>query len=610
MRVAHIGWLCSSHLRRRAEAFAAEGLDTLVITDRVPPGYDWRAKGLSVETLPAELACDPPAQAAWLDDLLVGRRVDLLHIHSTHFPAALGFFCKSVPRVTSIWDFVYSRDRVAPLFHRVILDELFKGTISEYVSFSSRVVMDKWLNRGFPAKRAFWHSWGVDRGCFRPVRDELKLSRVRRELGVEPGEKIIFSPRTTSLPANVDLVLQAMSRVGERVRARCIVTGHMIPQETRYYEALLKDERIRRHVTFIDPIRDKQALNLVYNAASAVVSLHSNDNNPATVLETMAAGSVPVIGESETVEYWVKDGGNGFVVRTRDLDDLTRCLVLALSLPEQTRRAWAGYNADKIAAEADFGRTLKQAVKDYGRMCADRKARIDYLRAPFYRGLLLDIAGRGEAALDEYLAACGSGCESAFLADLISEKRDLAVGEPGAERFHLARADQKVLDACLASRKDRASLVRDLEYPKSLFRHDFLAGMYPLVKQGRVEEFIDLVGMIARRFNTGRAEWLAESVNWFGRKWGMWDFCADLLGLCEDGGSSLAGYAVETARALGPGDLRREGLLKKALAWTEEPVTHIAGWLDEKFRREAREQCLDMLGDTDAARTAEIGVRT
>ncbi|MBW1962721.1 MAG: glycosyltransferase [Deltaproteobacteria bacterium] len=594
MKIAHIGWLISSHLRRRAEALARRGLDTLVITDQIPNNYDGRSKGLKIAVLPESFRTDPLSLVSWVEEQLGANNIQLLHIHSTHFPASLGFFCSKVPRIISIWDFFSSWDCVSPLFHTVILKELFNGSISEHVSFSSKVVLDEWLKRGFPEQRAHWHSWGVDLEVFHPIQDASDIQNLKLSLGILPDEKVIFSPRTPSLPANNDLLLKAIPIVNKSVKVRCIITGHSIPQETRYLEQLMKQEDIRSKIIFLDTIQDERKLSLLYQMASVVVSLHSSDHNPATVLEAMASGAVMVVNESNSVEYWIKHNENGFVVKTRDLPGLITTLIQALTLPRKQKQLWQHHNVRKIHREANFEKTLVQVISDYYRIIKEPRACRSIIHEPFYHGLLFDIMNQHTLALRAYQKARSSGFRHHFLEELIQEKKDYLNRAADAASFHRRRASKEIIEICAKPRSRWVEAIQRLPYPKSLFRHDYIAGLFSLVKENRIDDYLYFIKLISNHFKTCEVQWIAETVNWFGCKWKLWDFCADLLLNYQEGGTSLAIYALKTAEALGEQNSRWEPLLSRVLDWTNSSIDAIHPELDRVYRKEVRDTCLRM----------------
>ncbi len=603
-RVAHIGWLASSHLRRRAGELARRGVPTVVFTDSLPQHLHKAALPYQVEILPSELYSQPFELVKWIEQRLYAHDIHLLHIHSTHFPAALGFFVRTIPRITSIWDFVHSKDSVSPLYHRVFLDELLAGRLSEAISFSSSVLHERWISEGFPESRAFWHSWGVDSRYFRPAENRDEIDCLRQELGIASDQKIIFSPRTPSLPANVDLLLQALTQLKD---VHCIVTGHAFPPEARYLERLVRRRGIAEKVHFIDTVRQQETLSLHYQLADLVVSLHSNDHNPATVLEAMASGSLVLINESDTVEYWIKDGRNGLVARTRDLKHLVRKISQALDLSHDLQERWRRYNQEKVSSQANFHNTISSLIDHYRLI---RELPSPSPCSSFHRGLLADLCNRLEEALFWYRKAEGQVERSHYLPMLAHEKMDLLAKRRAIARFHMRRANPLILKLADLPRRKWSLQLQSLSYPKSLYRHDVIAGFYPLMEADRLEDILVLTELLAQRFHTDTLEWQAECINWFGNRWGLHERCANLLLLIKDGGTSLGIHALSTARALGQEHRHYEGLLQRAARWTSSPISFLHPDLDRRYRRKVHEESIRLLSTGQNTKSAlRLGMR-
>ncbi len=579
-RVAHIGWLVSCHLARRAQGLADLGLEQLVITDSIPAHLQGRSLPYRVAVLPAGLRARPLEAVAWVEEQLAAFGADALHIHSTHFPAVLGMFCRTVPRMTTIWDFVYSRDPVSPLWHRAILDDLRSGAAAEIVSFSSRVVMEEWTGQGLDPARARWHSWGLDPEVFAP-RPESVRAGLRARLGLDPARKIVLSSRTPSLPANVDLLLQAMPRLS--TDAHCLVTGHVMPPESRYLEPLALRPEIADRLTFLDCLRDNAALADLYATADVVVSLHANDHNPATVLETMACGRIPLVAPAATVEYWVRDGETGFVTPPRGLDGLVTTLDRALSLAPEVRDEMGRRGRERILAEANFHATLARVRDDY--VCLAGMARASRSLDERRLGLLHDACGCEAEALTFYRAAAGNNGHGPALRGLLEEKL-AATGTPDPGLFHAARHDPTTRALATAPTHERADTAARLSTPMHLYWHDHLAGLHPLAAAGDVAGYLDCLGHMQRAMHVRPEVFVGESVNWYGGRWGMWSFCAELLLASTAAGGCLTDAAARTLAAL-PGDDPRAGELAARLdAWGKREFGFIHPELDRRFRKE------------------------
>lgn len=621
LTVAHIGWIASCHLKRRVDALAARGVRGVVFTDHVPEHFRPAAHDFALEVLPRELRRRPLELVGWLEDRLAAHGADLLHAHSTHFPAALAYFVRSVPVINSIWDFVHSRDPFSPLHHRAILGELAAGRFADAVSFSSRSLMDDWIADGYPAERAYWQSWGVNLKVFVPGRHAAEAARLRQRLGIGEDELMVLSPRTPSLPANNDIAMRAVARLRSKHPVRLVITGHHIPREFRYVERLTRRQDVQDGVIFLDTIRNDRDIATLYEASDLVLSLHNNDFNPATVLESFAMRRTVVVNHLKTVNWWAIDGENAFSVPARDLDATVDAMDRALSLPRQERLLMGAMGRARVTTWGDFHKTMDAVPGHYRHLLAQGPRRAERL-SPYDRAMLFDICGQHEEALLHYRRAArpqavaqpepGAGPQAAaqdesrtLSLDLLREKQAMTSADRGLEYFCNERSQSAVAAMCYAPRhlwKDMAAKLPSA--PMSLFRHDFCAGLLPLLQTRDHGRLLEIVRLLAARYDTDLPEWLGETLSLFGRRFGLWRECADLLLALDDFGPALAVFCVEAARALGPDHDDYAPLLHRALDWTVDGLAHINSGLDREFRLDVREQARELLGrvpDTAAA---------
>ncbi len=588
-RIAHIGWLASCHLRRRAEALSAMGCAEVVYTDNIPDYLDISSLPYTVQVLPPELADKPLALLDWLNEDLSSRNIDILHSHSTHYPACLGFFCSGVVRVNSIWDFVYSKDPLSPLYHRAVLEGLESGQFAEAISFSSPVVRNEWLDRGMSPKRAVLHSWGVDLDIFRPV-DESEVMQLRKKLGIASDELVILSSRTTSLPANLDILIKSVAKLRESLPVRLVVIGGVVTREARYLEGLLSQKEVRDAVIFSGSLCSDLALRTYYQMATFVASIHSNDHNPATVLESLAMRTPVVTCDIPTVSYWAREGETGFVVPHRDVEATTNVLRDALGLDDEALQEMGRIGHELVLSEANFPKTLSQVKTDYDRLAEMPKAKpLD----EYGMGLLYDMRGFIERAADLYDQG-GLGETPELVDELLREKQALLSTERDLEYFCVQRAQPGVVNMAQSPESEWTDLAQLLPPPLSLFRHDFITGVYPLLKTDP-ERCLSLLSVLADHFDCDLRDWLAEAVQWFGAVLGLWKECGKLLMVAENGGSTLAIHALGCARTIGVEGSLYIPLLERAVVWSTPSIEHIAPELDKLFRVKTHGEAVALL---------------
>ncbi len=98
---------------------------------------------------------------------------------------------------------------------------------------------------------------------------------------------------------------------------------------------------------------------------SVSVSIH--DGTPNTLLEAMACGCFPIVGDLESLREWITPGINGFLVEPSKPQALAEAVLLALDKPDLRSKA-KEINLDLIRERAEVGLVRSQIEVFYRRM--------------------------------------------------------------------------------------------------------------------------------------------------------------------------------------------------------------------------------------------------
>jgi glycosyltransferase involved in cell wall biosynthesis len=118
------------------------------------------------------------------------------------------------------------------------------------------------------------------------------------------------------------------------------------------------------HAVRLDPPFMHAQMGDVFRAAQVIVSPSIHDGTPNSLLEGMACGCFPVVGDLESIREWITHGQNGFLVDPNDPQSIADAILIALER-EDLRREAAGLNAKVISARAEYGTNMEKAVGFY-----------------------------------------------------------------------------------------------------------------------------------------------------------------------------------------------------------------------------------------------------
>jgi glycosyltransferase involved in cell wall biosynthesis len=108
----------------------------------------------------------------------------------------------------------------------------------------------------------------------------------------------------------------------------------------------------------------------LFRQAQVVVSPSTHDGTPNTLLEAMACGCFPVVGDIESLREWITPGKNGFLVDPADPQGLAEAILIGLQNPELRAQAHK-QNARLIAERAEYHEVMRQAAEFYRLLILD-----------------------------------------------------------------------------------------------------------------------------------------------------------------------------------------------------------------------------------------------
>lgn len=187
---------------------------------------------------------------------------------------------------------------------------------------------------------------GVDFAVYRPGRDALTR------------DPLIVYPRGLAPSVRIDTLIRALSLL-ERAesssapQAMLLVQSAFVRVVTGMVEAVgLSGDRVR-----VMPMVDQDTWVALLQRAAVMVSPSLSDGTPNSMLEAMACGAFPVMGDLASIREWIRPGVNGLLFDPTNPQQLATCLHEALTNADLRRSAQA-VNAELVRARADRARIM------------------------------------------------------------------------------------------------------------------------------------------------------------------------------------------------------------------------------------------------------------
>ena len=132
---------------------------------------------------------------------------------------------------------------------------------------------------------------------------------------------------------------------------------------------LVDELGISEHVSLL-PRQTRSKMADLFRQSRVVISPSTHDGTPNTLLEAMACGCLPVVGDIESLREWITPGFNGLLIDPNDPRDIAKAILTALNQDDLYGRA-RSYNVNLIAERAEYGNIMDAALKFYRELIAE-----------------------------------------------------------------------------------------------------------------------------------------------------------------------------------------------------------------------------------------------
>lgn len=172
---------------------------------------------------------------------------------------------------------------------------------------------------------------------------------------------IVINPRGVRPYVRNDSFFKAIPLVlAKRPEAKFLCTGM---QNEPQALAWVQEFGIENAVELL-PALPHEKMGGVFRGAQIVVSPSVHDGTPNTLIEAMACGCFPVVGDLESIREWITHGQNGLLFDANDPQSIADAILLGLER-EDLRTEAAGLNANIISTRAEYGANMKRVEEFY-----------------------------------------------------------------------------------------------------------------------------------------------------------------------------------------------------------------------------------------------------
>ena len=189
-------------------------------------------------------------------------------------------------------------------------------------------------------------------------------SKARGRFNIPEDAPLVCNPRGFRRYVRNDTFFRsaalAIKRRPDIIFAAVGMQGH--PVAERWISSL----GIKKNVRLL-PILSRTEMAMLLRASDVVVSASEHDGTPNTLLESMAAGAFPIVGNIESVREWIIDGVNGSLQDPSDARGFSEAILSAIA-DRVLRSSAAVKNRQIIEERAEYASTMTKAERFYERL--------------------------------------------------------------------------------------------------------------------------------------------------------------------------------------------------------------------------------------------------
>jgi glycosyltransferase involved in cell wall biosynthesis len=115
------------------------------------------------------------------------------------------------------------------------------------------------------------------------------------------------------------------------------------------------------------PSQTRQQLADLFRRSEITLSITTHDGTPNTLVEALACGCFPIVGDIESLREWILPGGNGLLVDPADPKALANAMLQAISQPE-LRETASAKNLRLVKERAEYGKSMGMVAEWYLRV--------------------------------------------------------------------------------------------------------------------------------------------------------------------------------------------------------------------------------------------------
>lgn len=279
-------------------------------------------------------------------------RVDIVHAHSLYYGFVSAGIRQDIPVVfTPMGSDIIIHAQQHPVYRYMARKAFSRAHV---VTGDSLLLRKQGYKVGAKQDHNYIIQNGVDTEIVYPRENDLK-----RRIGVQPDEVLIFSPRALMELYNIDVIIESIAVVRDAgYSIKCMFSYAFGGEYLSKLKSRVKELSLEGNVIWLGFLEYHEMAEY-YNAADLVVSVPSSDSSPKSVYEAMFCKKPVIVSDLEWSYELLSDCECLLRVKPRDFHALADCIKFLID--NEVQRDRIASNAHTVAHKYfDYSANMKQ----------------------------------------------------------------------------------------------------------------------------------------------------------------------------------------------------------------------------------------------------------
>jgi len=191
-----------------------------------------------------------------------------------------------------------------------------------------------------PQSKVMAFPWGIDLDIFHKGY-EPETTKLRASLSIDGSQFVILSPRALNPHYRIEHIIHALPFIVEK-HTNVILVVLKGSNRSNQYETetrkLAETLGVTQNTRWISHELPPEEMAILYNLSDAVVSIPKSDQFGSCLVEGMACGIIPIVGDLEVYKQYLVDGKNALFVNPENPQTIARQVIHCIEHPELKER--------------------------------------------------------------------------------------------------------------------------------------------------------------------------------------------------------------------------------------------------------------------------------